>query len=125
MKTWSGRRCSRWPSSLDPSNGGQPMTTRIPTCRRGLTVLTVQRAVALALAASTAVTARGVLAQPPDAIYHNAKVVTVDRRFSIAEAIAVRGDRIVGVGTNEQILALREPDTRVIDLGGKTVLPGL
>jgi predicted amidohydrolase YtcJ len=60
-----------------------------------------------------------------DLILHNGKVLTVDDRFSIAQAIAVEGNRIVAVGDNRQVLTRRGAATRVIDLKGKTVLPGL
>src|SRR5436190_13911338 len=53
------------------------------------------------------------------------KVLTVDPSFSIAEAIAVRGDRIVAVGSNAEARAAVGPDARVIDLRGRTVVPGL
>jgi predicted amidohydrolase YtcJ len=62
---------------------------------------------------------------PADLIVHNAKVVTVDAKFSLAEAVAVRDGRVAAVGTNADVLKLRGPDTRVIDADGKTVLPGL
>jgi len=65
------------------------------------------------------------LAQRPDLIFHNGKIVTVDTRFSIAQAIAVSGDRIVAVGANRDVLAKAGPATRKIDLAGRTVLPGL
>src|SRR5688572_2971769 len=64
-------------------------------------------------------------AQAPDLIVHNAKVVTVDAQFRIAQAIAVAGDRLVAVGSNAEVLGKKGPNTRVIDAGGKTVLPGL
>ena len=64
-------------------------------------------------------------AEPADLIIHKAKVVTVDAKFSIAEAVAVKDGKIVAVGTNDDILKLRGPKTNVIDAGGKTVLPGL
>jgi predicted amidohydrolase YtcJ len=62
---------------------------------------------------------------PADLIVHRAHVVTVDPKFSTAEAVAVRGGRVVAVGTDVDVLRLRGPNTRVIDAGGKTVLPGL
>jgi len=49
----------------------------------------------------------------------------VDEKFSIAEAIAVRGERIVAVGKNEEVLKTKGEKTQVIDLAGKMVLPGL
>lgn len=61
----------------------------------------------------------------PDLILHHGKVVTVDLSFSVAEAIAVRGDRIIRVGSNSEVMALRGPKTETIDLTGKMVLPGL
>jgi hypothetical protein len=62
---------------------------------------------------------------PADLILHNGKVVTVDDRFSIREAVAVRGEHILRVGSNAEVLALRGPRTEVSDLAGKTVVPGL
>ncbi len=63
--------------------------------------------------------------QPPaDVILTNGKIITVDERFSIAQAIAVRRDRFVAVGTNQDITRLVGPNTRRIDLGGKAVIPG-
>jgi predicted amidohydrolase YtcJ len=61
----------------------------------------------------------------PDLILHHGKVVTVDLSSSVAEAIAVRGERIVRVGSNSEVLAFRGPKTETIDLAGKMVLPGL
>src|SRR5271155_2807037 len=58
-------------------------------------------------------------------ILMNGKVVTEDSKFSIAQAVAIKGDVIEAVGTNREILALKDADTRVIDLRGKTVVPGL
>ena len=61
----------------------------------------------------------------PDIILTNGKIVTVDDRFSIAQAIAIRGDRFVAVGTNQDITRLAGAGTRRIDLRGRSVLPGL
>jgi len=61
----------------------------------------------------------------PDLILSNGKIITVDGRFSIAQALAIRGDRFVAVGTNQEIAQLAGPNTRKIDLGGKAVIPGL
>ena len=54
----------------------------------------------------------------------NAKIWTVDRSRPSAQAVAVLGDRIVAVGSNADIEAWRGPNTRVIDAGGKLLLPG-
>ena len=64
-------------------------------------------------------------AQQADLILHHGKIVTVDAQFRIAEALAVRGDRILAAGTNAEILKLSGPATRQVDLEGRTVLPGL
>ena len=64
-------------------------------------------------------------ADEADLILHHGKVVTVDRDFSIRQALAVKGDRLLRVGTDEEVLKTRGPRTAVIDLGGKMVLPGL
>lgn len=68
----------------------------------------------------------GCQTQPdPDQVFYNGKIVTVDSEFRIAEAMAVRGDSIVAVGGDDEMLALAGSGTQRIDLGGKTVLPGL
>src|SRR5215813_2438281 len=60
-----------------------------------------------------------------DLILHNGKIVTVDPDFSIRQAVAVKNGKIIAVGTNQAILVERGANTRVIDLHGRTVLPGL
>jgi predicted amidohydrolase YtcJ len=60
-----------------------------------------------------------------DLILSNAKVITVDRDFTIAQAIAIAGDRILAVGRNDTMAAHTAPETRVVDLKGRTVTPGL
>jgi predicted amidohydrolase YtcJ len=62
---------------------------------------------------------------PADMVFEGGKIVTVDPMFRISQAMAVRGERILAVGTNEEIHKLIGPATRSVDLGGKTVLPGL
>jgi predicted amidohydrolase YtcJ len=64
-------------------------------------------------------------AQAPDLVLVNGKVVTVDDRFTIAQALAIRNGRIVKVGTTAEIEALKGPATRALDLNGRTVIPGL
>jgi predicted amidohydrolase YtcJ len=66
-----------------------------------------------------------VAAQTADVVLVNGKIVTVDDRFTIADALAVRGQRIVAVGTTTDIEKLKGPQTRVIDLDRRTVIPGL
>ena len=60
---------------------------------------------------------------PVDLIIHSAKVYAADGG-SMAEAVAVRGNKILHVGANREILRYRRPQTRVIDAKGAAVLPG-
>jgi predicted amidohydrolase YtcJ len=75
------------------------------------------------------VTAFGCNHQPQwlqaDFIFANGTVVTVDDIFSRAQALAVKDGKIVAVGADSNVLSLRGPDTRVIDIRGKTIIPGL
>src|SRR5690349_12594203 len=66
-------------------------------------------------------------AQQPraDLILTNGKVITVDDRFTIAQAVAISRDRILAVGTNDEIGRLAAPNARRIDLRGRSVVPGL
>lgn len=61
----------------------------------------------------------------PDMLLINGKIITVDKNFSFAEAVAIKGDKIYAVGTTRQIRRLAGQNTKVIDLKGKTVIPGL
>ncbi len=60
----------------------------------------------------------------PDVIYFNGKIVTVNERFDIVEAVAIRDGRFVAVGSNTEVRALASQATRLVDLEGQTVLPG-
>ena len=61
-----------------------------------------------------------------DLVLHNGKVVTADAKFTVREAVAVGGNRVLAAGTSREVLAkFRGPRTTVIDLKGRTVLPGL
>lgn len=62
---------------------------------------------------------------PPDLVLVNGTVHTADRAFSSAEAVAVAGSRITAVGTSTRIRALAGPATRIVDLAGRTLIPGL
>ena len=55
----------------------------------------------------------------------NARIYTVDADKPEAQALAIRGDRLAVVGTNDEALELRGLDTHVIDAGGRAVIPGL
>lgn len=69
--------------------------------------------------------AGSVSAQAPDTVFVRGRIVTLDARERVAEALAVRGDRLVAVGDDAAVRALAGPQTQVVDLAGATVLPGL
>ena len=60
-----------------------------------------------------------------DLVIVNGKVITVNQNFEIASAVAVKDGRIVAVGDNDDVKALTTPATEVIDLDGRTMLPGI
>jgi predicted amidohydrolase YtcJ len=60
-----------------------------------------------------------------DLLLTNGKIVTVDDRFSIAQALAIRGQRIVAAGAAAELERLKGPETKIIDLAGRTVIAGL
>lgn len=57
-------------------------------------------------------------------IFHNGYVITLDEENHVFEAIAIKGNEILAVGTNDEILALQGEGTTLIDLSGQTLLPG-
>ncbi|WP_339859928.1 amidohydrolase [Thalassospira alkalitolerans] len=61
----------------------------------------------------------------PDIIFHNAKVSTLDPDVGEVEAIAITDGVIAAVGRNDEIMPLADSGTKIIDLGGKRVIPGL
>src|SRR5262249_34670198 len=66
-------------------------------------------------------------AQPrvPDIVLVNGKIVTVDARSSVQQALAIADGKITALGRDADIRKLAGRETRVIDLGGRTVIPGL
>lgn len=80
------------------------------------------RIVTAALIAGLACTAQ---AAPPDVVFYNGNIVTVDAKDTRAEAVAVKDGRFVAVGSSARVRALAGPATKVVDLGGHTVVPGL
>src|SRR5579862_9014893 len=63
--------------------------------------------------------------KPADLVLHNGKILTVDKDFSIAQAVAVTGNTITAVGNDADVMKLAGPSTTVIDLKGRSVVPGL
>ena len=61
----------------------------------------------------------------PDMILFNGKIITVDQKSTIAQAVAVKDDKIIAVGTNDEIKKLAGKETKMIDVQGKAVVPGL
>ena len=61
----------------------------------------------------------------PELILINGRIATVDRSRPFAEAVAIQNGRFISVGSNEEIMRLRASNTETIDLGGRTVIPGL
>jgi predicted amidohydrolase YtcJ len=61
---------------------------------------------------------------PPDVILHNGKIITLDRASRVAQAIAVRSGHIAAVGDDSELCKEAAPTTQLIDLAGRSVLPG-
>jgi predicted amidohydrolase YtcJ len=64
-------------------------------------------------------------ARPADIVLRNGKIITVDRNFTIAQSIAIAGDRVLAAGPDAAMAAVTAPATRIVDLRGKAVVPGL
>ena len=77
----------------------------------------------LVVCCATILSAQG--SRPPDLILHNARIYTVDARNSVAEAVAISGDRILRAGSNADILGLETSSTRIVDVRGAAIVPGL
>jgi predicted amidohydrolase YtcJ len=77
------------------------------------------RLMLLALAAAIS------FAQPADTIYTNGKIITMSKDRPVAEAVAIRGNRFISVGTNAEVAKAAGPTTVRVDLRGRTVVPGL
>jgi predicted amidohydrolase YtcJ len=74
--------------------------------------------VAFALATSA-------LAQPADLVLRGGRVITVDKDWRIAQAVAIKDGRFLAVGDDAAIAGQIGPSTQVIELAGRTVVPGL
>jgi predicted amidohydrolase YtcJ len=88
-------------------------------------------AIAASVGASVAATVeaqtpeRSPVVRSADIILKNGKIITIDSSSTIANAIAIAGDRIVAVGAEAIVQTHIAPGTRIVDLKGKTVIPGL
>lgn len=81
-------------------------------------------ALILAAAVATACGGGGANIDPADLVVRNGKIVTMDEAKPEAQALAVRGDTILAVGSNEEIQAHVGDATQVIDLAGQLAIPG-
>jgi len=88
-------------------------------------VVSATLALSLTLAVADAQSPRLPQAPAPDLVLFNGKVITIDRDFSIHDAVAIIGDRIMALGSDDQIKTVAGSATRMIDLKGRAVIPGL
>jgi len=94
------------------------------TVRKSSAILMASIAALLASCADTTPKLKN-SAEAADLIFVNAKVITVDSNFSIAQAFAIKEGRFIHVGKQTEAMAYAGPNTQVIDLKGRTVIPGL
>jgi predicted amidohydrolase YtcJ len=86
-------------------------------------IIGVIRAISLVVGAPVLVSPAW--SQTAEMVLVNGKILTVDSQFSTHEAIALRDAKIMSVGSTTEVRKLAGPQTRVIDLQGRTVIPGL
>jgi predicted amidohydrolase YtcJ len=103
------------------ANGPIPRRDFLLSAGAGVAATMVAGSAAQAQAAPPATAA----VRPADLILKNANVITIDARSSVAEAIAIAGDKILAVGPDAAMAAHTAPGTRVLDLQKRTVMPGL
>jgi predicted amidohydrolase YtcJ len=96
-------------------------TTKFKTTKfvRSARCFTLSAALALIWPANTA------SAQTADTVLFNGKILTVDKDFSVREALAIGGGRVLASGTSAAMKKLAGDNARLIDLSGRTVIPGL
>jgi len=63
-------------------------------------------------------------ADQPDVVFHNGSILTIETEQPHAQALAIRDKRILAVGSDEDVLALAGPQTQLIDLQGRALMPG-
>ncbi len=79
----------------------------------------------LIAAFAAAIAPAGARAQSADTVLMNGKVLTLDGRSSVAQGIAIRDGKVLETGANEDVRKRADAHTKVVDLGGRTVIPGL
>lgn len=85
----------------------------------------VSRFIAVCAIAAWSITAFAQQAEQADIVLVNGKIVTVDDQFRIVQALAIRGERVLATGSSSAMKKLAGPAAKVIDLKGRTVIPGL
>ena len=99
--------------------------------KRSITVLFLLLSLALVSRPVLAQTVPPELVNYPDTILHNGKIATMDDKTTssnpgtMAQALAIRDGKIIAAGGNQQILGLKGPQTKIVDLKGRTVVPGI
>ena len=84
------------------------------------------RRLALAVILTSLIAApRAIVAQAADLIVTNARIYTVDENRPLVDAMAIRDGRVVATGPARGVMTMRGPNTRVLDLNGRTVIPGM
>lgn len=94
-------------------------------CRNDLREVSKIHSYAIAILVSFGTVGAFAADQPPDLILVHGKIHTEDASRSVAQALAVRGNTIIAVGSDQDVNALKGPTTRSIDLAGRVVLPGI
>jgi predicted amidohydrolase YtcJ len=106
---------------MNDSRSDKPVIHRVLRRTALAAMLSIAAVVALPAAAQPKPEAR----PAPDTILVNGRIATVDDQFRFVQALAVSGRRIAATGTNADIRKMAGPATKVIDLQGRTVIPGL
>ncbi len=124
---WIAAACGRSePRQVPPAaaSGAQPSAPAVPTAIR-LPPTATRSSVTIATPSPAANPTVMALTGPPDAVFVNGKVATVDSRDSFAQAVAVKNGLIQAVAGSESIRAMAGPQTQVIDLRGRFMTPGI
>ena len=106
---------------MNDSRSDKPVIHRV--LRR--TALAAMLSIAAVVALPAAAQPKPEVRPAPDTILVNGRIATVDDQFRFVQALAVSGRRIAATGTNADIRKMAGPATKVIDLQGRTVIPGL
>jgi predicted amidohydrolase YtcJ len=77
------------------------------------------------LAIAALLSSSSALAQTADTVLFNGKILTVDKDFSVQQALAIGNGRILATGTSAAMKKLAGDKAKLVDLGGRTVIPGL